>query len=79
MKEEPMREYGGYLPLELPYKRKYYHYDSNHMVKTNSGTTALCCALMAMKPKRFFTLFYLSYRRSSSFTIEHSNNKISYR
>lgn len=59
MKEELIREYGGYLPLELPYKREYYHYDSNHMVKTNSGTTALCCALMAMKPKKVSLPYFI--------------------
>lgn len=54
-----MKEYGGYLPLELQYKKEYYDFDSTHIIKTNSGITALYCALMTVKPKKIFLPYFI--------------------
>lgn len=49
-----MKEYGGYLPLELHSGREYYNYGSENIIRLNSGLTAIYCALKIINPQRVF-------------------------
>lgn len=49
-----MKEYGGYLPLDLKDGNLYYEYDSSRMLKCNTGLTAIYCAIKNIVPKRVF-------------------------
>lgn len=55
-----MKEYGGYLPLELRDGQEYYSSASDKIVKCyNSGRTAIMVALMNLRPKRIFIPHYI--------------------
>lgn len=54
-----MKEYGGYLPLELNNTGEYYNFPAKNMIKTNSGLTAIYCALKMAEPCRVFLPFYI--------------------
>lgn len=49
-----MKEYGGYLPLELNMGNEYYDFPENKILRTNSGLTAIYCALKKLNPERVF-------------------------
>lgn len=54
-----MKEYGGYLPLELNNTGEYYNFQRKNIIKTNSGLTAIYCALKNARPDRVFLPFYI--------------------
>lgn len=54
-----MKEYGGYLPLELKRGKAYYDFDSGKIIKTNSGLTAMYCALKCIKPRRVHIPYFI--------------------
>lgn len=51
------REYGGYLPLELPQKQEYFGRDAN-VLRLNSGRSAICAALAQARPARVWLPYY---------------------
>jgi len=53
------REYGGYLPFELPKGKEYFDYDESQMQKYNSGKTAILFAIKQSKAKRIWVPTYL--------------------
>ncbi|MBD5103971.1 MAG: hypothetical protein HDT47_03800 [Ruminococcaceae bacterium] len=54
-----MKEYGGYLPLELQHGKAYYNFDNDKIIKTNSGLTAIYCALSAINPKKVYLPYFV--------------------
>lgn len=54
-----MKEYGGYLPLELKHGKAYYDFDNDKIIKTNSGLTAIYCALKCINPKRVYLPYFV--------------------
>lgn len=60
MEQKKLTEYGGYLPLELPFSRsEYYPSDSDYAVYDfNCGRTAILYALDVLAPKRVFIPHY---------------------
>lgn len=54
-----MKEYGGYLPLELRQGKEYYDFDSSHIIKINSGITSLYCALKIINPQKVFVPYFI--------------------
>ena len=40
-----MKEYGGFLPIELQEKQEYYNLSRGSILRTNSGRTAIICAI----------------------------------
>ena len=52
-----MKEYGGYLPLELPYRKEFFD-DIQDIVRVNCGRAAIYCALMDAKPNKVYIPFY---------------------
>lgn len=52
-----MKEYGGYLPLELPLLKEYYN-DEDHMIRVNCGRSAIYCALLEAKPSKVYLPYY---------------------
>ncbi len=50
-----MKEYGGYLPLELPQGNEYYRSnDKYEVLSVNCGRTAFYCALLDAKPSKIY-------------------------
>lgn len=56
-----MKEYGGYLPLELNNTGEYYNYTDENLLKTNSGLTAIYCALKMLNPRRVFVPYFICH------------------
>lgn len=54
-----MKEYGGFLPLELDIKKAYYNENNYPIVKVNSGRSALYCALKMAKPDEIYVPHYI--------------------
>lgn len=54
-----MKEYGGYLPLEICKKNEYYREDNGYTVwRVNSGRTAIVAALRSHDVNRVFIPYY---------------------
>lgn len=54
-----MREYGGYLPLELKIKKEFYSYQNHNMMRLNSGKSAIFYALQMMDIKKIHIPYYI--------------------
>ncbi|QHI72061.1 hypothetical protein [Aminipila terrae] len=53
-----MKEYGGYLPLELPQKQEYYISEEENMVRLNCGRSAISYAISDARPSKVFIPYY---------------------
>lgn len=54
-----MREFGGYLPLELPNTGEYYSEGNGYQIgRFNSGRTAILCSLSSLGVRRVFCPVY---------------------
>ncbi len=53
-----MKEYGGYLPLELPRKREYFSENKHDFIRLNCGRSAIYCALRDAKPSKVYIPYY---------------------
>lgn len=54
-----MKEYGGYLPIELEKREEYYHFDSSTMKRVNSGRTAIISAVIDGGYDKVFVPLYM--------------------
>lgn len=54
-----MKEYGGYLPLELPQGKEYYdNLSGMRILRLNCGRSAIYCALLSAAPKKVYIPYY---------------------
>jgi hypothetical protein len=54
-----MKEYGGFLALELSKGNEYYNAYESNLLRLNSGRAALYCALSQNKPKKIYMPYYM--------------------
>ena len=54
-----MKEFGGYLPLELKNGKEYYEFNDSNMLRYNSGRTAIVSAVKNIMPDRIFLPYYI--------------------
>lgn len=54
-----MKEYGGFLPLELNINKEHYSEEEFPVLKVNSGRTAIYCALKALSPQFIYVPHYI--------------------
>ena len=54
-----MKEFGGYLPLELKNGKEYYEFNDSNMKRYNSGRTAIVSAVKNIVPNRIFLPYYI--------------------
>lgn len=54
-----MKEFGGYLPLELGNTGEYYDLPADKILKINSGLTAIFCALKMINPGRVILPYFI--------------------
>ena len=54
-----MKEFGGYLPLELKNGKEYYEFNDSNMKRYNSGRTAIVSAVKNILPNRIFLPYYI--------------------
>lgn len=52
-----MKEYGGYMSLELPYEKEYFR-DERNILRLNSGRAAIYCALLDARPGKVYIPIY---------------------
>ena len=54
-----MKEYGGYLPLELEHRGELFdRYENVNIARFNSGRSAIVAAVESLNPKRLFIPYY---------------------
>jgi hypothetical protein len=54
-----MKEYGGFLPLEINVEKEYYSDSELPILKLNSGRAAIYCALKKILPKCIYIPYYI--------------------